>query len=160
MTIAEFDHLEIKTKKELLHNCCCCEAWVKSMLTVFPVNDLIDLLEYAEEKWYECNAAEWLEVFHQHPAVNPLNDTTKSFISAEPGLSDFTKEQLEALESGSTQYEDIFGYNFIIFTKGRTVNEVITLLKKRLENNPKDELLIAAAEQNRINQSRLQKLFV
>ncbi len=160
MTIAEFDHLEIKTKKELLYSCCGCDAWVKSMLTVFPVNDLIDLLEYAEEKWYECNSAEWLEVFHQHPASSTLEDITKVFINAEPELAGFSEEQLEELQNGSNEYEDIFGYNFIVFTKGRTINEIITLLKKRIENNPKDELLVAAAEQNRINQSRLQKLFI
>jgi 2-oxo-4-hydroxy-4-carboxy-5-ureidoimidazoline decarboxylase len=160
MTIAEFDHFDVKTKKELLYSCCPSDAWVKSMLSVFPVEDLIDLLECAEEKWYECNGAEWLEVFHHYPKVNALNATTQPFVSAEPGVLQFSKEQSEELENGVLQYEDIFGYNFIVFTKGRTVNEIITLLKKRLENNPKEELLMAAAEQNRINQSKLQMLFM
>ncbi len=29
------------------------------MLTVFPVEDLVELLEAAEEKWYECTEADW-----------------------------------------------------------------------------------------------------
>lgn len=37
MTIAEFDHLYIEKKKELLQQCCGSLAWVNKMLAVFPV---------------------------------------------------------------------------------------------------------------------------
>ena len=52
MTIAEFDNFETEKKKELLKQCCNSAAWVNKMLTAFPVEDLVDLMEDAEEKWY------------------------------------------------------------------------------------------------------------
>lgn len=48
MTIAYFDHLPESEKKELLQMCCGSTAWIKKMIRIFPVNDLVDLLEYAE----------------------------------------------------------------------------------------------------------------
>jgi len=160
MTIAAFDHLDIKQKKELLYNCCASDAWVKEMLTVFPVNDLVDLLEYAEEKWYECNAAEWLEVFHRHKKIYEPGNSIDNANSGEVNFLNFSKEQFEELVKDCEKYAEIYGFNFIILTKDKTAEEIIEVLKKRLENDPNDELTIAAAEQSRINQSCLQKLFV
>ena len=45
MTIAEFDHLSEDQKKELLHKCCGSAKWVDKMLKVFPIDDLVELLE-------------------------------------------------------------------------------------------------------------------
>jgi 2-oxo-4-hydroxy-4-carboxy-5-ureidoimidazoline decarboxylase len=160
MTIADFDKMEPAKKKEMLYSCCPSDAWVKSMLGVFPVEDLIDLLECAEEKWYECNAAEWLEVFHDHHKVDELSNSAQPFISAEPGLVDFSKEQFDELVKGCHEYEETFGYNFIVFVNDKTPAQIIQILKERLNNDSNEELIIAAAEQNRINQSRLKKLFV
>lgn len=160
MTIAEFDQLELAKKKEMLYSCCPSDAWVKSMLGVFPVEDLIDLLECAEEKWYECNAAEWLEVFHDHPKVDALSNSAQPFISAEPLLLDFSKEQFDELVTSCHEYEETFGYNFIVFVNDKTPAQILQILKERLQNDPNDELTIATGEQNRINQARLKKLFV
>lgn len=159
MTIAEFDALEISAKRELLHQCCNCDAWIKSMLTVFPVNDLVDLLEYAEEKWFECNAAEWLEVFQGYTTDFEQAKYQLPVISSASVVLNFSPEQNEELQSNTLAYQNSFGYNFIIFVQGRTANEILTSLKSRLRNDPNDELLITAGEQNRINQSKLQKIF-
>lgn len=66
MTIAAFDHLPTEKKQELLVQCCGSSQWVNKMLTVFPVEDLVELLEAAEEKWYECTEADWREAFEHH----------------------------------------------------------------------------------------------
>jgi 2-oxo-4-hydroxy-4-carboxy-5-ureidoimidazoline decarboxylase len=167
MTIAEFDHLEIQKKKELLHNCCGSDAWVKSMLTIFPVNDLVDLLEYAEEKWYECNAAEWLEAFHHHPKIGDIDSLKKRFHSTaewaageQMGIKGTPSNILEELAKANDEYEDLFGYIFIVVATGKSAEEMLDILKVRLNNDPHTELIVAAAEQNKITQLRLQKLFV
>ena len=69
MTIAEFNHLAEEKKKDLLFQCCGSKEWVNKMLTVFPVEDLVELLEAAEEKWYACNEKDWKETFGQHPKM-------------------------------------------------------------------------------------------
>jgi 2-oxo-4-hydroxy-4-carboxy-5-ureidoimidazoline decarboxylase len=167
MTIADFDHFDLPRKKELLFSCCGSDAWVKSMLGVFPVNDLVDLLEYAEEKWFECSPAEWLEAFHQHPRIgdpeSPQTGATGSsgFAAGEQSaVADASPLTLDELTKANEEYEENFGYIFIVFATGKTAEEILDILKTRVHNDPGDELQIAGGEQNKITQLRLQKLFV
>jgi DNA recombination-dependent growth factor C len=51
-----------------------------------------------------------------------------------------------------------FGYIFIVCATGKSAEEMLALLKVRLENDPEAELLIAAKEQNKITQLRLDNL--
>jgi 2-oxo-4-hydroxy-4-carboxy-5-ureidoimidazoline decarboxylase len=55
-------------------------------------------------------------------------------------------------------YEENFGYIFIVCATGKSAEEMLALLKVRLENDPEAELLIAAKEQNKITQLRLDNL--
>lgn len=166
MTIADFDNLEIEEKKRLLAQCCNSASWVKKMIEIFPVQNLVDLLEYAEEEWYECNPAEWLEAFQNHIKIGDIQsiekDTTinKDWVKNEQAIFFNTSPAiLKDLEKENELYEETFGYNFIVFTKEKSIKIIIAELSVRLENDPHDELLIAAGEQNRITQQRLQKLF-
>jgi 2-oxo-4-hydroxy-4-carboxy-5-ureidoimidazoline decarboxylase len=166
MTIADFDNLGQAEKQKLLKQCCNSEVWVKKMLAVFPVENLVDLLEYAEEEWYECNPAEWLEAFQGHIKIGDIQSIEK-----EPAInSDWVKNEqavflnaapaiLKIVEKDNEVYEETFGYNFIVFTKDKSADDIIEAFAERLKNDPHDELLIAAAEQNKITQSRLQLLF-
>ena len=166
MTIAEFDHLEESKKKEYLFNCCGSSAWVKEMLTIFPVNDLLDLLEYAEEKWYECNSADWLEAFEHFPKIGDTHlikqrySKTARFIESEQaGVENTPDEILEELMRANEEYEETFGYIFIVFATGKSAEEMLGILKERLNNDPHEELMVAAAEQDKITKLRLKMLF-
>lgn len=166
MTIADFDHLATPEKKELLFNCCGSNAWVNEMLTIFPVNDLVDLLEYAEEKWYDCNPAEWLEAFENYPKIGDIHlvkerySKTSIYIESEQsGVMNTSDNILDQLMKANEEYKDNFGYIFIVFATGKSAEEMLEILKERLENDPRDEIMIAAAEQDKITKLRLKKLF-
>lgn len=166
MTIADFDHLNTDKKKELLFNCCGSSAWVNEMLTVFPVEDLVDLLEYAEEKWYDCNPADWLEAFENYPKIGDTHlvkerySKTVNYIESEQaGIKDTSDEVLAELMKANEEYEDLFGYIFIVFATGKSAEEMLEIMKERLENDPRDEIMIAAAEQDKITKLRLKQLF-
>jgi len=66
---------------------------------------------------------------------------------------------LDELAKANEMYEENFGYNYIVLATGKSASDMLDDLSKRLDNDPHDELLVAAAEQNRITQLRLQKLF-
>lgn len=166
MTIADFDQMEIPNKKKLLFNCCGSNAWVKGMLEIFPVNDLVDLLEYAEEKWYDCNPADWLEAFEHHPKIGDFHSMVHKFTNItewtsgeQSGVQNSSPELLKKLEQANEKYEETFGYIFIVFATGKSAQEMLDILHQRLLNDPQQELMIAAAEQDRITKLRLQKLF-
>ena len=166
MTIADFDNLQIDEKKRLLAQCCNSSSWIKKMIEIFPVQDLVDLLEYAEEEWYDCNPAEWLEAFENHIKIGDIQSIEKNTIinanwvrNEQAIFFNASAETLSQLEKKNELYEETFGYNFIIFTREKTIEEIFEAFSNRLENDPKDELLIAAGEQNKITQTRLQQLF-
>lgn len=165
MTIAQFDQLSIDEKKNLLFSCCGSHEWVKQMMEIFPVQDLIDLLEYAEEKWYDCNPADWLEAFENHArlgdkdALETADEEFSFSIREQARLLSSDELVLQALIDANEDYEETFGYMFISFAQGKTAETLLTELEGRLRHDPREEIKIAAAEQDKITKSRLKKLF-
>ncbi len=166
MTIAEFDHLSEAEKREALLKCCGSEAWINKMLTVFPAEDLVDLMQHAEEKWQQCTEKDWLEAFAHHPKIGDVKtlkdkfaSTAKWASSEQAGVDAATEEMMIDLAKGNKNYEQKFGFIFIVCATGKSASEMLELLKARLSNSPQHEIKIAAAEQNKITLLRLQKLF-
>src|SRR5687768_8188767 len=135
------------------------------MIHLPPAEDLIDLFEDAEETWYECNEDDWKEAFTHHPKIGDMDALRKKFSSdrfaaSEQGaVNNASEKTLVSLTNGNKQYEEKFGYIFIVCATNRSVEEMLTLLNERLQNTPADEIKIAMDEQNNITKLRLQKLF-
>lgn len=166
MTIAEFDHLSESEKCEALFKCCGSTTWVNLMLPVFPVEDLVDLLQYADEKWDECNRTDWLEAFTHHPKIGDKNLLRAKFAATaawasneQAGVNSASDDVIDALAQGNQDYETKFGYIFIVCATGKSAAEMLYLLRSRLPNDPEKEIEIAAAEQAKITRIRLEKLF-
>ncbi len=166
MTIAEFDHLPTEKKRELLKQCCGSEAWVNKMITIFPVEDLVEFLESAEEKWYECTEEDWKEAFEHHPQIGDINSLKQRFANTaewaaaeQAGINDSSDEVLQNLAEGNKLYQNKFGYIFIISASGKSAGEILTRLELRLPNSAEAEINMAAEEQNKITKIRLEKLF-
>jgi 2-oxo-4-hydroxy-4-carboxy-5-ureidoimidazoline decarboxylase len=66
---------------------------------------------------------------------------------------------LEQITKANEEYEENFGYIFIVSDTGKSAEEMLIILQQRIHNDPHDELMIAAAEQDKITKLRLQKLF-
>lgn len=166
MSITEFDQLNEERKKQLLKDCCDCTSWIKKMSGIFPVQNLVDLLEYAEEEWYDCNAADWLETFnHQKPItqMNFIEEELKNDSSTH--ISNGSKKKISnqemelQLNIAAGLYEKTFGYHFVFFRTTENTGKILNILNRRLKNDGDKELHIAAGEQNKITQSKLQQLF-
>ncbi|MDQ6903052.1 MAG: 2-oxo-4-hydroxy-4-carboxy-5-ureidoimidazoline decarboxylase [Bacteroidota bacterium] len=166
MTIAEFDHLETEKKKELLQKCCGSSAWVNKMLNAPVANDLIDLLEDAEDKWNECTPEEKQEAFQHHPMIGDVQSIKEKFASTaawaneeQKGVSEISEDLAKEFAYANKKYHEKFGYIFIVFATGKSAKEMLDILQKRFNNTAEDEIKIAADEQLRITQNRLEKLF-
>ena len=162
MTIAEFDHLEITEKKALLQSCCGSNTWVNNMLAALPAEDLVDLLEIAEEQWYLCHEPDWQEAFSQHPKIGDIEMLKEKFAANEGEqalVKEASEQTLQQLAQGNQAYEQRFGYIFIVCATGKSADEMLHLLQQRLYNNPEVEIDIAMEEQLKITKLRLEKLF-
>ena len=67
-------------------------------------------------------------------------------------------ETLRRLAEANRDYETRFGYIFIVCATGKTADEMLALLERRLRHDAGDELRIAAEEQRKITRLRLTKL--
>ena len=56
------------------------------------------------------------------------------------------------------QYVTKFGFIFIVCASGKSAEQMLNLIKNRINNTPATELIIAAQEQAKITQIRLEKL--
>jgi 2-oxo-4-hydroxy-4-carboxy-5-ureidoimidazoline decarboxylase len=165
MTLHDFNILPQDKLVAELTKCCGSSAWVNRMLPFIPAEDLVELLEDAEEQWWKCSENDWKEAFAHHPKIGDLESLKKKFASTaeltsgEQGqVSHASEDVLKALAEGNRLYEDKFGYIFIVCATGKSAEEMLGLLHARLGNDPKEELEIAADEQNKITKLRLEKL--
>jgi 2-oxo-4-hydroxy-4-carboxy-5-ureidoimidazoline decarboxylase len=165
MTLHEFNILSKEQLNAALMKCCGSSAWVNKMLPFIPADDMIELLEDAEEQWWQCNEDDWKEAFRQHPKIGDVESLTKKFASTaqwasgeQSGVQVASKETIEALAEGNRLYEEKFGYIFIVCATGKTAEEMLELLQVRLKNRPEEEIQIAADEQSKITKLRIEKL--
>lgn len=165
MTIQELNHLSQEQLKETLFKCCGSANWVNKMLDVFPVEDFVDLIEDAEEKWRECSEADWKEAFTHHPKIGDVESLKKKFASTaqwasgeQSGVNTASEKVLQLLSDGNKIYENKFGYIFIVCATGKSAEEMLGMLEVRLQNTAEDEIKIAADQQMQITKIRLEKL--
>ena len=163
MNLHDLNTMEQRQLRDLLMQCCGSKGWAKMMLTHFPVEDLVDLLENAEEVWFECSEDDWKEAFAQHPKIGDRETLEKKFAGSaaaaeQSGVDSASPQTLQALSEANKRYEEKFGYIFIVCASGLSAEEMLGMMESRLKNSPNEEIRIAADEQNKITKLRIERL--
>jgi len=65
---------------------------------------------------------------------------------------------MRALAEGNREYEQRFGFIYIVCATGKSPEELLEILNARLKNDAEIELRNAAEEQRKITRLRLEKL--
>lgn len=153
-----------QAEAELLQ-CCGCAKWARQMVARRPFEDVNDLLANAESVWWALDGTDWLEAFSHHPRIGEKkaaaaqSDEARRWSEAEQAkASAATTETSVALGEANRDYEQRFGYIFIVCATGKSSEEILAILKQRMANSPENELRLAAGEQAKITQLRLRKL--
>jgi 2-oxo-4-hydroxy-4-carboxy--5-ureidoimidazoline (OHCU) decarboxylase len=108
-----------------------------------------DPLGSAAEVIGELSEEEKLEAIDAHPAIGAKTLSARS--AAEQG-SDDDPETLAELERLNRQYEGRFGFRFVVFVNRRPKQEIVPILRARLQRSRSEELdtalheLVAIAE--------------
>ena len=74
------------------------------------------------------------------------------------GVESASDKVLSELSTFNKEYENKFGYIFIVCATGKSADEMLSLVRERIHNSAEEEIHIAAAEQNKITKLRLEKL--
>ena len=148
-----------------LRNCCGATRWAKAMVATRPYANAEQLLHAAGKCFSELKREDWLESFRAHPRIGEKKVAGSADSAAAAGWAE--QEQagargadsatMAALAEANRAYEARFGYIFIICATGKTPTEMLAACKERMGNNPDIEWSVAADEQRRITQLRLEK---
>jgi 2-oxo-4-hydroxy-4-carboxy-5-ureidoimidazoline decarboxylase len=164
-TLQLINSLDEAAARALFLRCCGATRWAEGMAARQPFASAEKLWAAAEEIWQGLAREDWLEAFAAHPKIGDLNVLRGKFArnaawsaQEQGGVVGASEATLQALAQGNRDYEARFGHLFVVCASGKTAEEMLALLTQRLHNDPQDELLIAAAEQEKITRLRLQKL--
>ena len=139
-----------------LERCCASKRWVAAMAARRPFKDANELYDAAEDIWWSLEGGDWLEAFSQHPRIGDrASGWAKDEQSSVAGASEKT---LQTLAERNREYERRFEHVFLICATGKRAEEMIAALERRMEHDPATELRVAAGEQAKITQLRLEKL--
>ncbi|PCJ83466.1 MAG: OHCU decarboxylase [Flavobacteriales bacterium] len=165
MTFEEFNQLEKEEVQRELSKCCGSSTWVEVVASLHPYNDKDVLFALASQLWLKCSRNDWLEAFTHHPKIGDLESLKKRFgptkewsEGEQVSVEAASQETLLELAEYNQRYEDKFEFIFIVCATGKSADEMLEMLKKRINNNPEKEIKIAAQEQREIMILRLEKL--
>jgi len=151
-------------ERELL-KCCGSNNWARLMVAERPFLSLNKLLDSADQIWWSLEPRDWLEAFHSHPKIGEKKAAAATAAEAQrwsedeqSGTRNAAPETMAALAELNREYEEKFGYIFIVCASGKSSEEMLRILRQRLGNELDEELRSAAAEQAQITQLRLRKL--
>ena len=163
---AKLNQLEHADAERALASCCAARAWVTGMLVHRPFASTEAVFAAADAVWAGLRREDYLEAFRGHPKIGEniaalrerFAKTARWSSEEQAGVTGASDAVLEALRDLNLAYEERFGYIFIVCATGKSAEEMLALLKARLDHDPADELAVAAAEQAKITRLRLEKL--
>jgi OHCU decarboxylase len=124
-----------------------------------------ELTAKAESIWWSLSEQDWLEAFRAHPKIGERkaaavqSEQAQTWSAQEQaGIADAATETKAELAARNQEYEERFGFIFIVCASGKTSAEMLAILTERLQNDTEAELRAAAGEQQKITRLRLEKL--
>ena len=145
--------------------CCGSKKWAERVAAERPFQNLDDLITTADRVWWSLDSTDWLEAFRSHPKIGEkkaaaaTSEQSRQWSEGEQaGVAHAASSTLQTLADLNQRYQDKFGYIFIVCATGKSSEEMLEILRARLDNEPEQELRVAAGEQAKITALRLRKL--
>lgn len=137
--------------------CCHAPAWAVRLAARRPFGDLPTLLAASDAELAASDEADVDAALAGHPRIGER-----------PAGADSRREQsavlagdeavLAGLAEGNRVYEERFGHVYLVCAAGRTGEELLAVLRSRLDNDPATERAVLRGELAAITRLRLARL--
>jgi 2-oxo-4-hydroxy-4-carboxy-5-ureidoimidazoline decarboxylase len=155
------DALPADRAEEQLAACCAARAWVARMVAGRPYADVDELLATSDRAVQELGPDDLAEALAAHPRIGQrvAGSSPEAAWSRQEqsGMADADAEVRAALREGNLAYEERFDRVFLIRAAGRSPAEVLTELRRRLDNDPGTEQREIAEQLRQITRLRLER---
>ncbi len=165
MTLEQLNQLPTAEAITAFMQCCVAERWVQGMVAARPFSSVEHLYDAADKIWQELEEADYLQAFEGHPKIGDVTSLKQKYASTkqlavgeQSSVNQATDDVIQALALGNAEYEQRYGFIFIVCATGKSAAEMLALLKARLFNERTLELQNAADEQAKITHIRIEKL--
>ncbi len=173
-TLGRWNFLPVAAAVDEILPCCGSRAWADAIVARRPLSDEAMLLQASDEIWRCLTGADWLEAFRSHPRIGELRidesrtDESRAPKPASPRSTAWSEQEQQnvtaadnavkiALAEGNREYERRFDRIFIVCATGKSPDQILEILQRRLKNDEHTELQEAAEQQRQITQIRLRK---
>ena len=144
--------------------CCGSTSWAERMVVRRPLAEEADVLAASDETWRNLTRSDWMEAFNSHPRIgesrpsqSPPAQSVEWSAQEQRRLADADAAVKIALAHANREYEQRFGRIFIVCATGKSAQEILAILRRRLKQHAETELLEAAEQQRQITQIRLRR---
>ncbi|HEV3308351.1 MAG TPA: 2-oxo-4-hydroxy-4-carboxy-5-ureidoimidazoline decarboxylase [Candidatus Sulfotelmatobacter sp.] len=161
--LERWNRLSIGDAMQDILPCCGSRAWAQGMVARRPLAGESALLAASDEIWRSLAAADWMEAFNSHPRIGESRPSSAPAVSVEWSAQEQSKVEdadtrvKDALADANREYERRFNRIFIVCATGKSADEILKILQRRLTNDADTELHEAAEQQRQITQLRLKK---
>ena len=146
--------------------CCGAHRWAAAMAALRPIASVAALSAAADSEWSRMEEADWMEAFASHPRIGERKASHTSPQSAawarqeQSSTVNASERVLAELAEGNALYVQRFGFTYIVCATGKSAEQMLEILNRRLRNDRDTELREAAEQQRQILQIRLGKWLV
>ncbi len=165
-TLAAWNNTDKITALDAMIGCCGSRRWAAAMVALRPIAGVAELSAAADQVWSTMQEPDWMEAFACHPrigecrAAHATAQSTAWSRQEQSSAASAASAVLAELAEGNALYEQRFSFTYIVCATGKSVDEMLAILKRRLNNDRATELREAAEQQRQIMQIRLGKWLV
>jgi 2-oxo-4-hydroxy-4-carboxy-5-ureidoimidazoline decarboxylase len=142
--------------------CCGSSSLAAALVRTRPFAGPDPLFAAADHLWWSLPESDWLEAFACHPRIGESRAHNSSQFSAwstqeQSQVRSAEAATLDAIAQKNYEYEQRHGFIYIVCAIGKSADELLTILDRRLANSTEVEMKEAAEQQRQITQLRLRK---
>lgn len=163
VTLESWNNASAPEALEAMIACCGARRWAAAMVARRPIRTVFELSAAADEEWARMEESDWMEAFACHPRIGERKAAHASAQSSawsrqeQSSTNEAAERVLTELASGNEHYEQRFGFNYIVCATGKSAEEMLAILNRRLAGDRACELREAAEQQRQITRIRLEK---
>lgn len=161
-SVAELDDADEATARAALLGCCSSDAWVDGVLRRRPLGDEATALDACDAAMAELSTADLEQALAGHPRIGDRvagADAAAAHSRREQSsMTDADTDVRDRLLAGNVAYEQRFDRVFLIRAAGRSPEQMLTELERRLEQDDETELAEVREQLRQITRLRLEQL--
>ena len=158
--LSDFNQAPVDTLRPRLLSLTAVDAWVDGLLAARPYDDLDAVLATSDALLAELDETQIDAALSGHPRIGERaegldEESAARSAKEQAAMSQADTDVKEAIARGNVDYEERFGRIYLVAAAGRSADELLSLLRERLRNDPVTELEVVRGELARISRIRL-----